>query len=45
MLITVRPKKTTFSESENEDEKDKSIAELLLTLGMVNPILTCLETG
>ena len=35
----------TFSKIENEDEEDKSTAELLLTLGKISPIWTHLETG
>ena len=37
--------RTTFSESKNEDEEDKFIAELLLTMGKMNHALTRLETG
>ena len=36
---------TTFSESENQDEEDKSTEELLLTLEKINPILARLETS
>ena len=35
----------TFSKIKNEDEEDKSTAELLLTLGKISPIWTHLETG
>ena len=32
-------------QSETEDEEDKLIAEFLLTLGKMNSVLTCLESG
>ena len=45
MVIFYFVSRTTFSESENEDEEDKFIAELLLTMGKMNHALTRLETG